>query len=149
MRISDVTIGVVSRNEESEEPVLEYRWLARGADGAPVAHHRLRLLEREWFADSASFARAVAGGTPPVAAATGWPARWTAETRPAIVRPDAPDGRRLDLTTLRAGLRLIERGLDADGAPVIEHEAVILTGCPVEGQRLRAAPLSRPPAHAA
>jgi hypothetical protein len=137
MRISDVSIGVVGQADQDGEPMLEYRWLARGPDGAPVADHRLTLLEREWFADSASFARAVGLGTSPLDAATGWPARWTAETWPIVLRASAPAGRRLGVATLRPGLVLIERGIDAEGAGVVEHEVVMIAGCPVEGQRLR------------
>jgi hypothetical protein len=143
MRISDVSIGVVGRNEHDGEPMLEYRWLAHRADGTPVADHRLTLLERDWFADSAWFARAVAGGASPLDAATGWPARWTMETWPIVLRAGAPAGRRLGVGTLRPGLVLIERGIDADGAEVVEHEVVMLTGCPAEAQRLRALPALR------
>jgi len=141
MRTSDVSIAAIGRDEQPDGGLaLEYRWVSRAGDGAPVADHRLVLVAREWFADSVRGAAPLPPGSSPLDVVCGWPARWTYETWPRVVRPGTPAGARLQLPAARAGLLLAERGMDATGATIVEHEAVVLGGCPAEAQRLRGFP---------
>jgi hypothetical protein len=141
MRTSDVSIAAIGRDEQPDGALaLEYRWVSRAGDGAPVADHRLLLVARGWFVDSVQGPAALPPGASPLDAVCGWPARWTYETWPRVVRPGTPAGARLRVPAARAGLLLAERGMDAAGATVVEHDAVVLSGCPAEAQRLRGFP---------
>lgn len=122
--LGDIEISVRSTARVAGPKLLEYEWLACGDEDFPAAHHHLTVVSPP-TADPLRFLSSGSATPPPLEPACGWPVEWTTETWPVLIRPTTPAGRRLGAGRTRAGLKLIECGLDGNGRKVIEHSVIV------------------------
>jgi hypothetical protein len=100
--------------------------VVRDAGGTPVADHHLLLLRHPAEAARARVRPALDDGASLLHAAASRTVRWTTETWPRVIRPEALTGRRLAIDEPRAALLLIERGGDDGSEVAIVHHATVL-----------------------